>query len=155
MHEEHTLTDRRAFLKQTLKIFGTILSVSTGFLLFISSYPGRIRKKEFGYHRICDTDELPVKGVRQFYLEFQKNGSTITSKVFIVNNGDEVFALSPVCTHLGCLVNWNRHKRRFLCPCHGGQYDMNGNVIEGPPPASLGRLPMKTDLNDVLIGLRI
>jgi len=155
MHEESASIDRRAFLKRTIKIFATILSVFAGFIFAVSSYPGLIRKKKLHFYRVCSTDDLPVKGVRQFYIEVPKNGNTIATKVFIVNNGNEIFALSPVCTHLGCLVNWNRHKQRFLCPCHGGQYDMNGNVVEGPPPSSLGRLPMKTGQNDVLIGFRI
>lgn len=103
----------------------------------------------------CDVEALPIRGVRQFYLDYEVNGSRVTSKVYIVNSDGRLFALSPVCSHLGCLVVWNRHRQRFLCPCHGGQYDIEGTVREGPPPAPLNRLPLKVEGEKVFIGLRV
>lgn len=155
MYDENLSPDRRAFLKKTLKILATAMSSFSLVLFAVSSYPGRIRKKKTKFFRVCSSEELPVRGVRQFYIKITQNGNRFTSKVYLVNNGNDTFALSPVCTHLGCLVNWSRHKKRFLCPCHGGQYDMDGNVVEGPPPSNLSRLPMRTENTDVLIGLRV
>jgi Rieske Fe-S protein len=64
-----------------------------------------------------------------------------------------LFALSPVCTHLGCLVNWDYNKKEFICPCHGGKYDMEGKVRGGPPPAPLNRLPLEVRDEKVYIGM--
>jgi len=47
------------------------------------------------------------------------------------------FALNAVCTHLGCVVPWNKAENKFMCPCHGSQYDKNGKVVRGPAPLSL------------------
>merc|ERR1712087_439810 len=47
------------------------------------------------------------------------------------------FAINAVCTHLGCVVPWNRAQLKYICPCHGSQYDFNGKVIRGPAPLSL------------------
>jgi len=47
------------------------------------------------------------------------------------------FAINAVCTHLGCVVPWNRAAMKYMCPCHGSQYDFNGKVIRGPAPLSL------------------
>ncbi|CAE7766385.1 petC-1 [Symbiodinium microadriaticum] len=47
------------------------------------------------------------------------------------------FALKAECTHLGCLASWNRVGNKFVCPCHGSQYDENGSVLKGPAPNSL------------------
>ena len=43
-------------------------------------------------------------------------------------------ALSQTCTHQGCTIAYNAASMNFLCPCHGGTYDANGNVTGGPPP---------------------
>ena len=51
----------------------------------------------------------------------------------------EVTAMSPVCTHLGCIVQWNDAERTWDCPCHGGRYDAKGTVIMGPPDRDLER----------------
>jgi Rieske Fe-S protein len=51
-------------------------------------------------------------------------------------------ALSTTCSHLGCGVSWNGARKAFLCPCHGGVYGPNGEVLAGPPPKPLTRLPL-------------
>jgi len=43
----------------------------------------------------------------------------------------------PAGTHLGCVVPFNRAQLKYICPCHGSQYDFNGKVIRGPAPLSL------------------
>lgn len=49
--------------------------------------------------------------------------------------------LSPICTHKGCNVAWATNENCFICPCHGGQYALDGSVIAGPPPAPLLTIP--------------
>jgi Rieske Fe-S protein len=60
------------------------------------------------------------------------------------SSGKECFvAFSSSCPHLGCTVQWDNKQGRFLCPCHGGSFDINGNVLTGPPPGPLGRYNVK------------
>jgi len=47
------------------------------------------------------------------------------------------FGLNAVCTHLGCVVPWNQAENKFMCPCHGSQYNKEGKVVRGPAPLSL------------------
>ncbi len=46
-------------------------------------------------------------------------------------------AFSAVCTHLSCTVQYDPEVSIILCPCHNGKYDLNGQVISGPPPKPL------------------
>jgi len=56
-------------------------------------------------------------------------------RVFVFNGTDGFYAISSVCTHLGCTVK--RGGPGFACPCHGSQFDDNGRVVEGPAPKPL------------------
>lgn len=59
--------------------------------------------------------------------------------VWMVNTQGELFALSTVCTHLGCTPNWLAGEQKFKCPCHGSGYYINGVNFEGPTPRPLER----------------
>lgn len=52
-------------------------------------------------------------------------------------------AFSVYCTHTGCPVNWVEDGGLFLCPCHGGVFDRDGDVASGPPPRPLDRTPVR------------
>ena len=95
---------RRTFLKKLIKWFILVLSVAGLSILALFTFPARIRKKELKFFYVSDDDALPLRGVRQVFLEYTLRGRSVSSRVFIVNTGGELFALSPVCTHLGCLV---------------------------------------------------
>jgi glycine/D-amino acid oxidase-like deaminating enzyme/nitrite reductase/ring-hydroxylating ferredoxin subunit len=51
--------------------------------------------------------------------------------VYRDDNG-RLYILSPVCTHLKCIVHWNSAERSWDCPCHGSRFSHDGKVIEGP-----------------------
>lgn len=57
-----------------------------------------------------------------------------------VDEAGAVHALSPVCTHMGCIVHWNAAEKSWDCPCHGSRFDYTGEVLEGPALAPLKRL---------------
>jgi cytochrome b6-f complex iron-sulfur subunit len=63
--------------------------------------------------------------------------------VIVFRRQGALSAFSTVCTHLGCTVSYNRLENSFQCPCHGGEYDAEGRVIGGPPPAPLESLMVK------------
>jgi cytochrome b6-f complex iron-sulfur subunit len=75
-----------------------------------------------------------------------------TPSIVIHSKEKGFIALSRVCTHLGCLVNYDKAKQIFICPCHGGTFDQDGNVISGPPPLPLPRYAVRVTDGDIVIG---
>jgi menaquinol-cytochrome c reductase iron-sulfur subunit len=67
----------------------------------------------------------------------------------LTTDGRTYIAMSNICTHLGCHVRWIDDQQKFFCPCHNGQFDINGKVIGGPPPRPLDRYDVKVE-NDIL-----
>jgi glycine/D-amino acid oxidase-like deaminating enzyme/nitrite reductase/ring-hydroxylating ferredoxin subunit len=59
--------------------------------------------------------------------------------------GGELFAVSPVCTHMGCKVHWNSVETSWDCPCHGSRFRPDGTIIEGPATTPLKRSHLKVD----------
>lgn len=72
--------------------------------------------------------------------------------VIVRKKSGELIALSAVCTHLGCIVQWESEKQDFLCPCHGGRYTEDGAVVSGPPPRPLSRLPFTVAGGAIIVG---
>lgn len=52
----------------------------------------------------------------------------------------KVTALSPVCTHAGCIVSFNAAEQSWDCPCHGGRFDISGKFLSGPPQKDLQQI---------------
>ncbi len=75
-----------------------------------------------------------------------------TFGTWVVKTDDNVFALSTICTHLGCIPNWTPATQTFECPCHGSGYYMNGINFKGPAPRPLERYQItKTATGEILI----
>jgi len=58
-------------------------------------------------------------------------------RTFILRTEGGFLAISAICPHLHCVVNWNEMLKKFECPCHGAKFNLNGEVLEGPPPRPL------------------
>lgn len=149
------LKTRREFLKCLIKGGLTFLFLLFGVTFLRFLYPSKIKRRELKFYPVMKEEELPRQGVKRVDFPYTENRRTMTFRAFLVNRGGEIFALSSVCSHLGCLVDWSRHKNEFFCPCHGGKYDIEGKVIAGPPPAPLARMPLKVEGGEVYIGLKI
>ncbi len=59
------------------------------------------------------------------------------------NGKDLIYALSSVCTHLGCTPSWLEGEQKFKCPCHGSGFYKNGMNFEGPAPRPLERVGLR------------
>jgi cytochrome b6-f complex iron-sulfur subunit len=61
----------------------------------------------------------------------------LQSGIYIVHGPEGIYAMSAVCTHLGCLTAWKQELGIVACPCHGSKFNRDGSKIEGPAPRPL------------------
>lgn len=59
--------------------------------------------------------------------------------IWVIRSQEHIYALSTVCTHLGCTPNWLDNEQKFKCPCHGSGFRKTGVNFEGPAPRPLER----------------
>ena len=120
---------RRDFFGWVIK--GGLLATFAGMLFPALEYllPVTRRGPAVGMKEVARVDDIPVWGSKKVVL----GGSAL----ILIRTPDKVKAFSAVCTHLGCLVEWNGQKKGIDCPCHAGLFDLDGRVISGPPPRAL------------------
>jgi cytochrome b6-f complex iron-sulfur subunit len=70
---------------------------------------------------------------------------------WIVRNDEGLYALSTICTHLGCTPNWLEAEKKFKCPCHGSGFRMSGINFEGPAPRPLERFRVVQDEDGTIL----
>lgn len=122
---------RRDLLKLALGTTGALAAACTVAPLALFLSPPARERLARGDVAVARLDSLPVGGSLSRVVDGQD---------WIVVRRDEthLHALSATCTHSNvCLVEWDRERHRLVCPCHRGMFDLQGNVVEGPPPRPL------------------
>jgi Rieske Fe-S protein len=148
-------TNRREFSIKAL--YGILALLGLGFLVpsITLVAPISVRDKEIAFFPLIPEDDIPRVGVKKTELVFSSNGKERKTRVFIVSSTEGPMVFSAVCSHLGCLVNYQKEKREFVCPCHGGRYDLSGKNIAGPPPAPLTRFPIIIQDGTLMVGVKV
>jgi cytochrome b6-f complex iron-sulfur subunit len=72
-------------------------------------------------------------------------------KAYVIGCPGGVYALSAVCTHLGCITRFLSDQNVIACPCHGSRFDLEGSVVEGPAPRPLPWLEVGIDPSGLLV----
>jgi cytochrome b6-f complex iron-sulfur subunit len=74
--------------------------------------------------------------------------------IFVIRTEDDsLVGLSAVCTHVNCVLNYDSGDGMLHCPCHDGLFDINGNVVSGPPPRPLKRFKVEERLGEIFLHL--
>ncbi len=132
---------RRRFLGISLGFLGSIFA--GGVLYPVLSYLVPPSRKKGGEIVKIPKGELPPGGMKRFHL---RGGPAV-----VIHGSKGYAAYSLVCSHLGCLVKWEGDKNEFVCPCHGAKFDVEGNVVSGPPPTGLEKLTMEEKEDEVWV----
>jgi nitrite reductase/ring-hydroxylating ferredoxin subunit len=121
----------------------------TGLTLYSGAFLAAVFR--FLWPRVSDRPALSVQV--GFPDDFQP-GQVVYNrglKLFLIRDEKGFLSFSARCTHLGCMVVWNRDHHMFLCPCHGGKFDVEGKNVEGPPPRPLDAFSIRIDDNGYLV----
>ena len=131
--EEKVKISRREFVNlawlASLGFF--LLPVGGATILF--GFP-RFKEGEFGGKFTLRAADLPPIGADPL--------ANTRGKFWIIRTEEGVRAIYKVCTHLGCLYNWQGNEDKFICPCHGSQFTRESIWIQGPAPRSLDLFTM-------------
>jgi len=146
---------RREFIKKALYGVFALLGLGSLFAALRVLAPSGWRNKELAWFPLVPEDEIPRSGVKKTELVYAVSGKERKTRVFIVSSSEKLTVLSAVCSHLGCLVNYRKESKEFVCPCHGGKYDIAGMNIEGPPPAPLTTYPVEVKNGMVMVGVKV
>ena len=148
-------TGRREFIKKALTSMLVLLGL--GFLVPAVKIfaPVGSRDKELAFFPLLAEEDIPRIGVKKAELAFAVLGKERKARVFIVSSSEGPVVFSAICSHLGCLVSYHKEKQEFVCPCHGGKYDLTGRNIFGPPPAPLTRFPLKIKDGTLFVGVKV
>lgn len=72
--------------------------------------------------------------------------------VFVVRVSEaQVMAVSAICTHMRCVLKWDKETSTFQCPCHDGSFDRKGNVLSGPPKKPLPQFPAEVRADEIVV----
>ena len=59
------------------------------------------------------------------------------NRAYVIGGLGGIFAMTAVCTHLGCITRYHADENAIACPCHGSRFDLEGDVSHGPAPRPL------------------
>lgn len=137
---------RRQFLNYTLTGVGGFMAAGMlSPMIRFAIDPVLKAQGEEEYVAVVEVDKITTEPQRFDFTIDQVDAwyeSEVTKSAWIFKQDDgSILALSPICTHLGCVVSWEGnedHPERFYCPCHDGLYYKDGvNVPNTPPTAPL------------------
>jgi Rieske Fe-S protein len=147
---------RRGFLVRTIAAIHAALGATVAFILGGAVLAPAFSRREDTWLRAAALDALPDNLPLPVTLRVARpDGFTQVidrTVVYLVKTGDQqVRAMHSTCTHLGCRTSYDRETQTIVCPCHGGVYDINGQVVAGPPPSPLLQLEAKIENGQVLV----
>lgn len=151
-----TEPDRRGFLAASASFLASLPFAGGLFVLVRSGLaPAYSDLAERLPLPLCRLKDVPGDDIRRVPVSFEMRvGPSVenfSTAVFVTRHPltREVLALSGQCTHLGCPVQLRDVEKSgeaeapLRCPCHGGKFSRTGEVLDGPPPRPLPRLPVR------------
>jgi Rieske Fe-S protein len=155
---DHNLeaVDRRGFLVRVIMAVHGAIGATLAFILGGAALAPAFARRSDAWLRATALANLPDDEPLAVTLRVaRQDGFTQVVErtvVYVVKSGDnQVRAMHSTCTHLGCRTSYDAERKQILCPCHGGVYDLNGQVVAGPPPSPLPQLNARIEDGTVFV----
>ena len=147
---------RRSFLLSATGLVGAGVVLTLGGILGVSAVQPTLADLPRQWVPVGRLGTFAIGSISTVMLNYTRTQAFHTEKVnvpvLIRRDSEKDFLFfSSACPHLGCSVAWDAPTKRFKCACHGGVFDKDGNVVAGPPPSPLPRLPWKIENGEVLV----
>lgn len=155
--EEERALSRRLFLRNGLFTIAGGIAAAIGVPLLGYFISPALRGEGDNWVPIAHASEIPIGQPTPIEYAIRiKDGWVRNDKRraawIVTKDGNNFTVFDPRCTHLGCAYSWRPDRKLFLCPCHDGLFDIDGNVIGGPPPRPLDRLQVRVERGNILVG---
>jgi menaquinol-cytochrome c reductase iron-sulfur subunit len=147
---------RRQFLSYTLGGAGAFMAAGMVIpMLRFAVDPVLQSSAKSGWVKVAAESDIKDEPTSFTFKVHQVDGwyeSDVELTAWIAKENGQIFALSPICKHLGCTINWNtEHNNEYVCPCHGAHYTKEGkNLVVAPAP--LDQYDVKVENGFVYLG---
>lgn len=153
LHDPRRLS-RRQFARLGTQVAGAIVAVLLGIPIVGFLISPLFRSRAVAEASVGDISDVPDNKPTRFVVQFPAGDwstAKVRATVYVVKHDGNVKALSNTCTHMQCPVHWDENLNQFLCPCHGGLYNIDGGNIGGPPPKPLPEYVHRLDGNNLYV----
>lgn len=142
--------DRREFLQYSIWGLGAVVGAAIFAPALTYFLSPAWKENPEDWILLGGTEKIPTgQPTKVEFVQRRKDGwMTVEQKQsawVLTPDGKDFSVFDPHCTHLGCPYRWDTEKQQFRCPCHSAVFDMNGQVVSGPPPRPLDRLATKVE----------
>jgi menaquinol-cytochrome c reductase iron-sulfur subunit len=147
-HRDPRRLSRRQFAVLGTQIAGAVVAVLLGIPIVGFLISPLFRQQQVVWRKVGDISGVPDGEPTKFEVAFPLDAWTTAESnlaVYVVKSGGDTRIFSNVCSHMQCPVRWDSALHQFLCPCHGGLYDINGTNVGGPPPKPLPQYVHRID----------
>jgi len=142
---------RREFTKIVTAFLGTVMGAIMGIPIIGYVIDPALKSQESDeWISLGPLENYPIGTPTPFsFTQTKVNGwerTTTSYGLFVLRHSEnDLKILSNRCTHLSCRVSWNEEDQSYHCPCHDARFDIEGEVIYGPPPHPLDEYAHKVE----------
>jgi menaquinol-cytochrome c reductase iron-sulfur subunit len=151
---------RRTFYVSAINMLGALMAAAVALpaALYLAIRPKTA--DDSNWIELTDVSQLKLNTPLEVLYERKRVDGwqkvTEKSSAWVVKTEDHnVVAYMPACTHLACPYHWENKVNKFVCPCHGSDFSLDGKVLMGPASRPLDRFLTKVEGGRVMIGTQV